>query len=144
MLMSLVTRGRGIFFLMALAGHWQVPPPAFCLCGSWLQCNHSIQSLSVLYNSFWFLQSDLVLKDVWYCYCDQGRRVKNPQRAIPIVIVVSLAVCFLAYFGVSAALTLICLYLLDEKSSLRWLLNMWAGACEICCCAGSLCALSTR
>lgn len=80
------------------------------------------------------------------CVATAGEEAKNPKKSIPISIVGSLVVVFLAYFGVSTVLTLALPYYEQNKQTpLPHLFHEmgWDWA-RYLVSAGAICALCAR
>ena len=75
-----------------------------------------------------------------------GKEAVNPRRAIPLGIMISLLICFLVYFGVSVALTLMVPYyqIQPENPLPQAHLNGWWVPAKYVVAVGTLCALTSR
>ncbi|KAB0348233.1 hypothetical protein FD754_013090 [Muntiacus muntjak] len=76
----------------------------------------------------------------------RGEEALNPQRSIPLGITFSIFICFFAYFGVSASLTLILPYYqiqLDNPLSQTFLHGGWISARYVLS-VGIICAITYR
>lgn len=51
------------------------------------------------------------------CIATAGEEAKNPKKSIPFAVIVSLAMIFLAYFGVSTVLTMMLPYYAQDESA---------------------------
>jgi cationic amino acid transporter 2 len=82
---------------------------------------------------------------IW-AYILKGEEVKNPQRAIPISIILALLICTVAYCGVSAVLSLMIPYfMIDPNAPMPEAFRLvgWNWA-RYLVAIGAICSLSTR
>lgn len=60
------------------------------------------------------------------CIATAGEEAKNPRRSMPIAIILSLTVIFLAYFGISTVLTMMLpYYMQDENAPLPYVFDYY-------------------
>ncbi|XP_057568162.1 cationic amino acid transporter 3-like [Hippopotamus amphibius kiboko] len=74
-----------------------------------------------------------------------GEEVQNPRRSIPLGIIITISICFLAYVGISVALTLMVPYyqIHPESPLSQAFLHVGWGPARYVVAVGNLCALSS-